>query len=177
MLDYKNSGSKEQKGSIMNFIASIIGRLAKDPSLSTVTMKDGTTQQACHLRVCVNDAYADKDEAGKPEPLFISVTAWNKQGAWIAENLHKGDQIAVSGHPWVYTSQDKEGYCYSNIELRRPEFTFLSNGEKKEKKEVKGGPIKGELPPKKGAAPAKTSVVTETTEEAVDVTESVEIPF
>ena len=161
----------------MNFIANIIGRLSKDPSLTTVTMKDGTTQQACHIRICVNDAYADKDENNKPEPQWVSVTAWNKQASWIAENLKKGDQISVSGHPYFYLTE-KDGLCYPNIELRHPEFTFISNGEKKEKKVSAGGPVKGALPPKKTAAPAKTAAHAKTAaEEAVDVTDSVEAPF
>lgn len=160
----------------MNFYANIIGRLAKDPSLTTVTLKDGSTQEACHLRICINDAYADKDEAGKPAPQWVSVTAWKAQAAWIAENLKKGDQIAVSGHPFFYITE-KDGLCYPNIELRHPEFTFLSNGEKKEKKVTAGGPVKGALPPKKATAPAETAATTAAAEEATDVTATVESPF
>lgn len=66
---------------------SFIGNLAADPIIKTVG-----NQTVANFRIAVNETYNEKEYT-----TWINVSAWNDLANHVAENLHKGTQVYVSG--------------------------------------------------------------------------------
>lgn len=93
---------------------SISGNLTRDPELRSTS--GGTA--VCGLRIASNERYKDAttnewmDRAG-----YFDITIWKGLGEWVAGNLHKGDQIVVSGRLKWREWQDKDGNSRQAVDI------------------------------------------------------------
>ena len=71
----------------------ISGNLTRDPKL----LRFDDDSALCKLRIANNDR--TKNLAGEwvNRPQFFNVTIWAGIGEWVADNLHKGDKVVLSG--------------------------------------------------------------------------------
>ena len=97
----------------------LIGRLVSDPELSFTPSE----KAVCKLRMAVDGAYAGQD--GRKESVFITVTAWNKQGQSCANYLAKGRMIAVEGKLNIRQYEAKDGGKRSVTEVVADTVRFL----------------------------------------------------
>ena len=93
---------------------SISGNLTRDPELRS--LPSGVA--VCSLRIASNERYKDSttnewsDRAG-----YYSVSVWKGMGEWMAANLHKGDQVVVSGRLRWREWQDKDGNKRESVDI------------------------------------------------------------
>jgi single-strand DNA-binding protein len=72
----------------------------------------------CSLRIASNERYKDSttnewsDRAG-----YYSISVWKGMGEWMAANLHKGDQVVVSGRLRWREWQDKDGNKRESVDI------------------------------------------------------------
>ena len=78
------------------------GRLATEPALTTVN------DAACTTFALASDTRA-KDQDGRYIPIFYRVTAWRRLGENVAQYLHKGDAVTVTGDLSQRSYVDREG--------------------------------------------------------------------
>ncbi len=97
----------------------IMGNLSRDPELRTT--QGGT--QVCSFSVAVNRNYKDQESVS-----FFDCSAWGKQGETIAQYLHKGSGILVSGRLEQRSWEDKEGQKRSRVEIVVEDFNFVGGG-------------------------------------------------
>jgi single-strand DNA-binding protein len=69
------------------------GRLTRDPE----TRITQTGKLRVTFDVAVNLSYRDKNDDWKQETSFIPVVSWDKLAEAIAENLHKGSGVFLTG--------------------------------------------------------------------------------
>lgn len=72
---------------------SISGNLTRAPELRHLD----SGQAVCNIRIAHNERR--KDSAGEwvDVPSYFDVTIWSGLGAWVAENVNKGQQVVVAG--------------------------------------------------------------------------------
>jgi len=76
-----------------------IGNCVADPELKFIS---GSGKAVCTLKIAVQRPYV------KDKTDFFEVTTW--QGAeWVANNIKKGEKIAVSGYIYCDPYENKEG--------------------------------------------------------------------
>jgi single-strand DNA-binding protein len=80
------------------------GNLTRDPELRST--QSGTS--VCSLRIASNDRFKSLSGEWEDRPNYFSITVWKGMGEWVANNLHKGDAVVVSGRlTWrEWTAQD-----------------------------------------------------------------------
>ena len=72
----------------------ISGNLTRDPELRTT----GGGTSVCGLRIASNERYKDQSTGEWMDRAnYFDVTIWKGMGEWVANNLHKGDQVVVEG--------------------------------------------------------------------------------
>ena len=72
----------------------ISGNLTRDPELRTT----GGGTSVCGLRIASNERYKDQSTSEWMDRAnYFDVTIWKGMGEWVANNLHKGDQVVVEG--------------------------------------------------------------------------------
>lgn len=84
------------------------GNLTKDPELKFTS--SGTA--ALSFRIAVDGAGSNADESG-----FFTCTAWGKLAEHLAESVHKGDRVVVSGRLRHRSYELENGKKSSTIEL------------------------------------------------------------
>lgn len=86
-----------------------IGNLTRDPELRSTP----TGKKVVNLAVAINDPF------DKENPTYIELQAWEKRAEYIGGNMHKGDQVAVSGTLKTENWTDKaSGQKRSRLGLR-----------------------------------------------------------
>lgn len=82
----------------------LIGRLTKDPD---VRYSQGEKQTAiARFTLAVNRKYKQN---GQPDAEFISCLAFGKTAELIEKYIHKGNQLAVTGHIQTSNYTNKDG--------------------------------------------------------------------
>lgn len=81
----------------------LIGRLTRDPELRYTP----NGKAVARIGLAVNGPFNGPD--GRPQTVFVDVSAWNKLGEICANNLSKGRMIAVEGKLNVRTYEAKDG--------------------------------------------------------------------
>lgn len=94
----------------------IIGRLTKDPELTTT--KAG--QALCRMRVAVPRPGSDA------EAVYIDVVAWERLAETCGKHLAQGRQVAVSGRLDYSEWSDAEGARHSRHEIVASGVDFLA---------------------------------------------------
>ena len=81
----------------------LIGRLTRDPELSTV----GSGVEVCKFSLAVNRTY--KDASGEYPTDFLNIVVWRAAAVNCHKYLKKGNQCAVLGSIQTRTYDDKDG--------------------------------------------------------------------
>ncbi len=68
------------------------GNLTKDPEL-----RQAGDVSVCSLRIASNERYKDSSGEWTDRPGYYDVSIWRGMGEWVANHLHRGDGITVSG--------------------------------------------------------------------------------
>ena len=86
---------------------SIIGRLATDPVLDRT--RDGVP--VCRFRVASQPSRFDRSSGNYVDgtTMFFSVSCWRALAESVAEGLHKGDPVIVTGRLELEHYTDKSG--------------------------------------------------------------------
>jgi single-stranded DNA-binding protein len=94
--------------------AQIVGRLVRDPEVA----RNG----AAPLAIAVNEGFKDKESGEwKDRTYYITTWAYGKTGEYAANNLGKGDVVAVDARVGTMTN-DKghtDGYNFTVTNLKR----------------------------------------------------------
>ena len=93
--------------------AVVMGNLVRDPE----TKQTNSGHSVTSFTLAVNGRNDDV--------AYIDCTAWNKGGETIAQYLHKGDSLLVSGRLNQSRWQDKGGNNRSKIDVVVDEFAFI----------------------------------------------------
>lgn len=93
--------------------AVVMGNLVRDPE----TKQTNSGHSVTSFTLAVNGRNDDV--------AYIDCTAWNKGGETIAQYLHKGDALLVSGRLNQSRWQDKDGNNRSKIDVVVDEFAFI----------------------------------------------------
>lgn len=93
--------------------AVVMGNLVRDPE----TKQTNSGHSVTSFTLAVNGRNDDV--------AYIDCTAWNKGGETIAQYLHKGDPLLVSGRLNQSRWQDKDGNNRSKIDVVVDEFAFI----------------------------------------------------
>ena len=86
---------------------SIIGRLATDPTLDRT--RDGVP--VCRFRVASQPSRFDRSSGNYVDgtTMFFSVSCWRSLAESVADSLHKGDPVIVTGRLELERYTDKSG--------------------------------------------------------------------
>lgn len=95
--------------------AVVMGNLTRDPE----TKQTNSGHSVTSFTLAVNGRNDDV--------AYIDCTAWNKGGETIAQYLHKGDALLVSGRLNQSRWQDKDGNNRSKIDVVVDEFAFIGS--------------------------------------------------
>jgi single-strand DNA-binding protein len=93
--------------------AVVMGNLVRDPE----TKQTNSGHSVTSFMLAVNGRNDDV--------AYIDCTAWNNGGETIAQYLHKGDPLLVSGRLNQSRWQDKDGNNRSKIDVVVDEFAFI----------------------------------------------------
>lgn len=95
--------------------AVVMGNLTRDPE----TKQTNSGHSVTSFTLAVNGRNDDV--------AYIDCTAWNKGGETIAQYLHKGDALLVSGRLNQSRWQDKDGNNRSKLDVVVDEFAFIGS--------------------------------------------------
>ena len=93
--------------------AVVMGNLVRDPE----TKQTNSGHSVTSFTLAVNGRNDDV--------AYIDCTAWNKGGETIAQYLHKGNGLLVSGRLNQSRWQDKDGNNRSKLDVVVDEFAFI----------------------------------------------------
>lgn len=100
---------------------SIIGRITKEPELKY------TQNNKKFVSFCV----AVPKNTGKNETSFIDCIVWEQSAEFLCRNVHKGNQIGITGslETRQYTDNQGNNRKVSEIQVRNIDLIFGQNGE------------------------------------------------
>lgn len=99
----------------------LVGRLARDVELKYT----GNGTPVASITLAVEENF--KDQNGEKKTSFINCTAWKKAAETIAQYMHKGDMLGVTGRLQQQTWEDQQGNKRSKLEVIVDGFQFLSS--------------------------------------------------
>ena len=105
---------------------SIVGRLARDPSLKSVGDKE-----CCELCVAVDKRFK------RGEASFFDASSWGQKAAFVNQHFKKGDGIAITGRHEQRTWEDKEGKKRSAWRLEVEDISFPPGKAQRKEEEPK----------------------------------------
>lgn len=117
---------------------SLIGRLTKDPDLRYTS----SGMAVATFSLAVQRSFRNKD--GEYEADFINCVCWNKSGETLANHVHKGQRIGVTGRIQTRNYENEQGNRVYVTEVVVEGFTFL------EKKDDSQGNNQGGFGAKQG---------------------------
>lgn len=97
----------------------LIGRLTKDPVLTTVS----TGTNVCKFTLAVDRQF--KDASGNKQADFLNIVVWRAQADNCAKYLRKGSQCAVVGSIQTRTYDDKNNEKKYVTEITADNVEFL----------------------------------------------------
>ena len=102
----------------------LLGRVGSDPELRKT--HNGTT--VVQLRVATDRRR--RDESGENQTDWHTVVCWDKQAEAVAQYVHKGERVYVSGRLNQHSWETDSGERRSRTEMHASEVIFLgsSNG-------------------------------------------------
>ena len=105
--------------------AIVAGNITRDPEVRTTPSGASVTG----FTIAVNRRYRSASGEDQEQTSFLDCSAWGKMGETIAQYLHKGDPILVSGRLDQRSWDDKTtGQKRSRVEINVEDFAFLGGG-------------------------------------------------
>lgn len=98
----------------MSSTVTVIGNLVEDPELRYT--QSGTPM--ANIRVASNRRFRDRNDEWQEQTSFFGGTIWRELAENVAESLHKGDRVIVTGSLEQRTWEGQDGQKRSVVELR-----------------------------------------------------------
>lgn len=95
----------------------VIGNLTRDPELRFTA----NGKAVANLGIACNRLVSRPGEERREEVSFFNVTAWDSLGTNVADALHKGDRIVVTGRLQQRSWETDEGDKRSTVEITAEE--------------------------------------------------------
>jgi single-strand DNA-binding protein len=92
----------------------VVGNLVEDPELRYT--QSGAA--LANVRVASSRRYQDRNQEWQEETAFFRGTVWREMAEQVAESLHKGDRVIITGSIEQRDWEDKQGQKRSSLELR-----------------------------------------------------------
>lgn len=102
----------------------LMGNLTRDVEVRTTA----SGQSVANFSLAVNRSWRGQDGQQQDQTSFINCVAWGKVGDIIAQYVHKGSPLLVSGRLDQRSYQDKDGNKRSAVEVVVEDFNFVSSG-------------------------------------------------
>ena len=102
----------------------LMGNLTRDVEVRTTT----SGQSVANFSLAVNRSWRGQDGQQQDQTSFINCVAWGKVGDIIAQYVHKGSPLLVSGRLDQRSYQDKDGNKRSAVEVVVEDFNFVGSG-------------------------------------------------
>ena len=102
----------------------LMGNLTRDVEVRTTT----SGQSVANFSLAVNRSWRGQDGQQQDQASFINCVAWGKVGDIIAQYVHKGSPLLVSGRLDQRSYQDKDGNKRSAVEVVVEDFNFVGGG-------------------------------------------------
>lgn len=101
--------------------AVVYGNITRDPELRSTP----SGAQVCGFTIAVGRRYKDANGEWRDQASFFDCSAWGRVGETIAQYMHKGSAILVSGRLEQRTWTDQDGKKRSKIEVVVEDFSFV----------------------------------------------------
>ena len=102
----------------------LMGNLTRDVEVRTTA----SGQSVANFSLAVNRSWRGQDGQQQDQTSFINCVAWGKVGDIIAQYVHKGSPLLVSGRLDQRSYQDKDGNKRSAVEVVVEDFNFVGGG-------------------------------------------------
>lgn len=102
----------------------LMGNLTRDVEVRTTA----SGQSVANFSLAVSRSWRGQDGQQQDQTSFINCVAWGKVGDIIAQYVHKGSPLLVSGRLDQRSYQDKDGNKRSAVEVVVEDFNFVSSG-------------------------------------------------
>ena len=102
----------------------LMGNLTRDVEVRTTT----SGQSVANFSLAVSRSWRGQDGQQQDQTSFINCVAWGKVGDIIAQYVHKGSPLLVSGRLDQRSYQDKDGNKRSAVEVVVEDFNFVGSG-------------------------------------------------
>ena len=93
---------------------SLCGRLVQDPEYRA--MDNGVSRLSG--RLAVNRPYRDRTDAWQEEACFFNFVVWQKPAEVLADRLHKGTPVFLTGRLRSSTWRDAQEHTHSRVEIQ-----------------------------------------------------------
>lgn len=104
--------------------AILMGNLTRDVEVRTTA----SGQSVANFSLAISRSWRGQDGQQQDQTSFINCVAWGKVGDIIAQYVHKGSPLLVSGRLDQRSYQDKDGNKRSAVEVVVEDFNFVSSG-------------------------------------------------
>ena len=101
----------------------LMGNLTRDVEVRTTT----SGQSVANFSLAVNRSWRGQDGQQQDQTSFINCVAWGRVGDIIAQYVHKGSPLLVSGRLDQRSYQDKDGNKRSAVEVVVEDFNFVGS--------------------------------------------------
>lgn len=102
----------------------LMGNLTRDVEVRTTA----SGQSVVNFSLAVSRSWRGQDGQQQDQTSFINCVAWGKVGDIIAQYVHKGSPLLVSGRLDQRSYQDKDGNKRSAVEVVVEDFNFVGSG-------------------------------------------------
>ena len=100
------------------------GNLTRDVEVRTTA----SGQSVANFSLAISRSWRGQDGQQQDQTSFINCVAWGKVGDIIAQYVHKGSPLLVSGRLDQRSYQDKDGNKRSAVEVVVEDFNFVGSG-------------------------------------------------
>ena len=101
----------------------LMGNLTRDVEVRTTA----SGQSVANFSLAISRSWRGQDGQQQDQTSFINCVAWGKVGDIIAQYVHKGSPLLVSGRLDQRSYQDKDGNKRSAVEAVDEDFNFVGS--------------------------------------------------
>ena len=101
----------------------LMGNLTRDVEVRTTA----SGQSVANFSLAISRSWRGQDGQEQDQTSFINCVAWGKVGDIIAQYVHKGSPLLVSGRLDQRSYQDKDGNKRSAVEVVVEDFNFVGS--------------------------------------------------
>ena len=102
----------------------LMGNLTRDVEVRTTA----SGQSVANFSLAISRSWRGQDGQQQDQTSFINCVAWGKVVDIIAQYVHKGSPLLVSGRLDQRSYQDKDGNKRSAVEVVVEDFNFVGSG-------------------------------------------------